>query len=84
MTGRDTQRGMSGLSAGSDAKLSGEVVVWRKRRLGAAGFPSRLAGRLARDCRYDLHALIELTERGCPPELAARILAPLEMGPGRC
>jgi hypothetical protein len=26
----------------------------------------------------DLHALIELIERGCPPELAARILAPLE------
>jgi hypothetical protein len=26
----------------------------------------------------DLHALIELVERGCPPELAARILAPLD------
>jgi hypothetical protein len=26
----------------------------------------------------DLHALIELVERGCPPVLAARILAPLE------
>ena len=27
---------------------------------------------------YDLHALIELVEQSCPPELAARILAPLE------
>ena len=26
--------------------------------------------------RYDLHALIELVESGCPPELAVRILAP--------
>ena len=33
---------------------------------------------LASDHRYDLHALIELVERGCPPELAVRILAPLE------
>jgi hypothetical protein len=84
MTGRDTQRGMGGLSARSDATFAGEVVAWRERRLGAAGFPSRLAGRLARDCRYDLHALIELTELGCRAELAARILAPLEMGPGGC
>jgi hypothetical protein len=28
--------------------------------------------------RYDLHQLIELVEQGCPPELAVRILAPLE------
>jgi hypothetical protein len=26
----------------------------------------------------DVHALIELVERGCRPELAARILAPLD------
>jgi hypothetical protein len=26
----------------------------------------------------DLHELIELVERGCPPALAARILAPLD------
>jgi hypothetical protein len=84
VTGRDTHRDMSNLSAGSDTKLAGEVVAWRRTRLCAAGFPPRLAGRLADDCRYDLHALIELTERACPPELAARILEPLEIGPGRC
>jgi hypothetical protein len=75
---------MSGLSARSDSKLAGEVVAWRRRRLGAAGFPAGLAGRLARDCCYDLHALIGLTECGCPPELAARILEPFETGRGSC
>jgi hypothetical protein len=42
-----------------------------------SGFPAGLAAEIARDPRFDLHALIELTERGCPPELAVRILAPL-------
>ena len=37
-----------------------------------------LAARLAGDARFDLHAVIELTERGCPPDFAVRILAPLE------
>jgi hypothetical protein len=55
-----------------------EVVAWRRDQLVGAGFPRPLAARLARDGRHDLHALIELVERGCPPELAVRILAPLE------
>ena len=54
-----------------------EVVAWRRDRLAAAGFPLPLAAQIAGDGRYDLHALIELTERGCAPELAVRILAPL-------
>jgi hypothetical protein len=37
-----------------------------------------LARRVARDGRYDLHLLLELLEHGCSPELAVRILAPLE------
>jgi hypothetical protein len=45
-----------------------------------AGFALPLASRLARDGRYDLHALIELVEQGCPPQLAVRILAPVEQG----
>jgi hypothetical protein len=57
-----------------------EVVTWRRERLARAGFPLPLAARLARDARYDLHALIELVERGCPPQLAIRILDPLESG----
>jgi hypothetical protein len=56
------------------------VISWRRDQLVAAGFlPARAAG-LAADPRYDVHALIELVERGCPPELAARILAPVEEG----
>jgi hypothetical protein len=58
-----------------------EVVRWRREQLAEAGFSLPLAARVANDARYDLHALIELEERGCPPELAARILAPLEQEP---
>jgi hypothetical protein len=57
---------------------AGTITSWRRDRLHEAGFPPRLAARLSDDQRYDLHALIELSERGCPSELAARILAPLE------
>ncbi len=42
------------------------------------GFESSLAARVAADCAMDIHALLELIDRGCPPELAARIVAPLE------
>ena len=55
-----------------------ESVAWRHARLRKAGFDIKLAERLSRECAVDLHALIELVERGCPPQLAARILAPLE------
>jgi uncharacterized iron-regulated membrane protein len=55
-----------------------EVVRWRRDRLAQAGFPLPAGQRLARDWRYDLHALIELVEQGCEPELAIRILAPLD------
>jgi hypothetical protein len=55
-----------------------EVVSWRRDQLVETGFALPVAAHLARDPRYDLHALIELIERGCSPELAVRILAPLE------
>jgi hypothetical protein len=55
-----------------------EVRRWRREQLLASGFSLPLAARLAKDARYDLHALIELVERGCEPELAVRILAPLD------
>jgi hypothetical protein len=54
------------------------VSSWRRRLLLRAGFPPRLAHALANDRRTDVHALLELIDRGCLPELAARILAPLE------
>jgi hypothetical protein len=55
-----------------------EVSSWRYERLRRAGFDTELAEALSRDSARDLHALIGLVERGCPPELAARILAPLD------
>lgn len=57
---------------------SSEIVCWRRQRLVESGFPLPLAARVADDLHYDLHALIELVERGCPPALALRILAPIE------
>ena len=55
-----------------------EVVRWRLEQLSDAGFPPTVAARVAEDARYDLHALIELVDRGCRPELAVRIVAPLD------
>ena len=56
----------------------GDLAGWRKRRLLRAGVEADLAARLAADCALDLHAMIELVERGCPPTLAARIVAPFD------
>lgn len=58
-------------------------IGWRSQRLRAAGFPPGLARQLARDDRIDLHDLLELVDRGCRPELAARIVAPLDWKPER-
>lgn len=63
-----------------DKRTAAEVLSWRRRQLVEAGFSRALARELSHDPGYDLHALIELVERGCPPELAVRILAPLEDG----
>jgi hypothetical protein len=60
-----------------------DVEAWRLRRLLDAGFPLPLALELATTPGIDLHALLGLRDRGCPPELAARILAPLDDGEGR-
>jgi hypothetical protein len=42
-----------------------------------AGVDDHLAATLAADGGYDLHELLKLIDRGCPPRLAARILAPV-------
>jgi hypothetical protein len=63
----------------TDAPADHQLVLrWRRDQLTDAGFPLTLAAALARDPRYDLHALIELVDRGCHPEIAVRILAPVE------
>jgi hypothetical protein len=54
-----------------------DVRSWRLCWLLDAGFDRPLAERLAATPAVDLHALLELVDRGCPPALAARILEPL-------
>ncbi len=72
------------LLADSGAQSTEQVVSWRVQRLRRAGFPPGLAVNLAVYRRYDLHALLDLVERGCPPALAAGILEPLPDGCGTC
>jgi hypothetical protein len=71
MTTRQTHPVAACLSPGPPV----EVVAWRTCRLREAGFPPTLAEGLAAG-RVDLHALLQLVDAGCPPELAARILSP--------
>lgn len=52
------------------------VFSWRRDRLVSVGFDRDLATRLAGRPGLDLHALLSLVDRGCPPVLAARILSP--------
>jgi hypothetical protein len=59
-------------------KAMGDVNEWRERLLLGAGFEDADAASLAREHGVDLHELLELVERGCPPELAVRIMAPLD------
>jgi len=60
------------------------LVEWRRERLLEAGVAPEVAANLAWDCGVDLHALLDLIDRGCPPHLAVRILAPLEDRPRPC
>jgi hypothetical protein len=59
-------------------RIEDRVIDWRMRRLELAGMPSQLAADIARTDEIDLHELIGLLERGCPPDLAVRILAPID------
>ncbi len=60
------------------ASESKSVIAWHRERLRAAGFDHALAEQLADDGGIDLHAILGRIDRGCPPQLAARILAPLD------
>ena len=70
-SGMRTKEGTAAEREGAD------VITWRYRQLADAGFEASLAAVLSADRRWDLHALLELVERGCPPQLAARILSPV-------
>ena len=50
------------------------VERWRMSELLRVGFDVESATLLASDLGVDLHAAIDMVERGCPPDLAARIL----------
>ena len=50
------------------------IERWRAEELERAGYEPRAAGRLAVRHDVDLHSAIELLERGCPTDLALRIL----------
>ena len=50
------------------------VERWRTAELMRVGFAGDDAVALAARLDVDLHEAIELIQRGCPPELAVRIL----------
>jgi hypothetical protein len=60
--------------------VADDVLHWRSEVLRHAGCDAALAWELAADGSIDLHDLLNLIDRGCPPHLAARILAPLDPG----
>ena len=51
-----------------------EVLAWRFDALCRTGFDLDAAAVIAANVEVDLHEAIDLVRRGCPPELAARIL----------
>jgi hypothetical protein len=74
----------SSVSPHGDAMSGDALASWRERQLLRAGFNADLAASIAAESAIDLHALIELVERGCPPALALRILAPLDQARDPC
>ena len=77
-TGNTPSPNSAGDSAGDSTADHERWVRWREGRLLKAGFGPDLADVLAHQEQVDLHELLKLVDRGCPPHLAARILAPLD------
>jgi len=50
------------------------IERWRAEELERAGYEVRAAGRLAVRHDVDLHLAIDLLQRGCPADLALKIL----------
>lgn len=69
---------MTRLDSHRQRTASQDYFTWRRERLVRAGFPLDRAALFANDVRIDLHEVLELIDAGCPPELAARIVAPLD------
>ena len=56
---------------GSEAE---RIFAWRVAELRRAGYPARIAFKLAVRPEIDLHRAVELVRRGCPHDTALRIL----------
>lgn len=56
-----------------DSELAAQVEAWRLHVLLQAGYPLRVAERLAKS-GADLHQAVDMLGRGCTPHVAARIL----------
>ena len=50
------------------------IVRWRSEELERAGYSPDGAAALAARLEIDLHDATELVKRGCPPDIALRIL----------
>jgi hypothetical protein len=53
---------------------SARVERWRRQELERGGYDNESAARIAERHDVDLHDAVALVARGCPPEIAARIL----------
>jgi hypothetical protein len=51
-----------------------EVLAWRFDALCRSGYDLDAAAVLAANVQIDLHQAVDLVSRGCPPDVAARIL----------
>jgi hypothetical protein len=75
-----TTRPLYGIPETPTRTPSAEVMQWRLHRLTEAGFEHELAVALAAEADVDLHAILDLVDRGCPHELAARIMGSVVVG----
>lgn len=64
---------MTAAEVRDDTELE-RVERWRLEELERAGYPIEAARRISRRLDIDLHAAIALIRRGCPVEVAVRIL----------
>ena len=51
-----------------------KVIRWRVEQLAKVGYSWPAAMVVAANTQIDLHAAVELVERGCNPDVAVRIL----------
>jgi hypothetical protein len=75
-----TTRPLYGIPETPTRTPSAEVMRWRLHRLTEAGFEHERAVALAAEADVDLHAILDLVDRGCPHQLAARIMESVVVG----